>query len=35
QTVYTMLGMQGLENVVCINSSGMADWTIAGFPVER
>jgi len=35
QTVYTMLGMQCLENVVCINSSGMADWTIAGFPVER
>ena len=35
QTVYTMLGMQGLENVVCINSSGMPDWTIAGFPVER
>ena len=35
QTVYTMLGMQGLENIVCINSSGMADWTIAGFPVER
>jgi len=34
-TVYTMLGMQGLENVVCINSSGMADWMIAGFPVER
>ena len=35
QTVYTMLGMQGLENVVCINSSGMADWMIAGFPVEH
>jgi rhodanese-related sulfurtransferase len=35
QTVYTMLGMPGLENVVCINSSGMSDWTIAGFPVER
>jgi len=35
QTVYSMLGMQGLENGVCINSSGMADWTIADFPVER
>jgi len=27
--------MQGLENLVCINSSGMADWHQADFPVER
>ena len=35
QTVYTMLSMQGLENLVCINSSGMADWHQAAFPVEQ
>jgi len=35
QTVYTMLSMQGLENIVCINSSGMADWEIASYPVEQ
>ena len=34
QTVYTMLGMRGLENVGCINSSGIEDWMMAGFPVE-
>ena len=35
QTVYTMLSMQGLENLVCINSSGMTDWHQASFPVEQ
>lgn len=35
QTVHTMLSMQGFDNLVCINSSGMADWMLAGFPVER
>ena len=34
QTVYTMLSMQGLENLVCINSSAMADWQKAAFLVE-
>jgi rhodanese-related sulfurtransferase len=35
QTVYTMLSMQGLENLVCINSSGMTDWHQASFQVEH
>ena len=35
QTVFTMLSMQGLGNIVCINSSGMVDWKIASFPVEQ
>jgi len=35
QTVYTILGMKGLGNVICINSSGMTDWINAGFPVEH
>ena len=35
QTVYTMLSMQGLENLVCINSFGMTDWYQASFPVEQ
>jgi sulfur dioxygenase len=35
QTDYTMRSMQGLENLVCINSSGMTDWHQASFPVEQ
>ena len=35
QTVYTMLSMQVSENLICINSSGMADWQQAAFPVEH
>ena len=35
QTVYTMLSMQGLENLVCMNSSGMTDWHQASFPIEQ
>ena len=35
QTVYTMNSMQGLENLVCINSSGMTDWRQASFLVEQ
>ena len=35
QTSYTMLSMQGLENLVCINSSDMTDWHQASFSVEQ
>ena len=35
QTVYTILSRQGLDNLVCICSSGMADWIASGFPVNR
>ena len=35
QTVYTMLSMQGLENLVCINSCGMTDWHQASSPVKQ
>jgi sulfur dioxygenase len=35
QAVYIMLSMQGLDNLVCINSSGMTDWHTTSFPVEQ
>ncbi len=35
QTVYTILSRQGLDNLVCICSSGMANWISSGFPVNR
>ena len=35
QTVYTMISMHGIGNLVCINNSGMTDWHKASFPVEQ
>ena len=35
QTVCTILSKQGLDNLVCICSSGMANWISSGFPVYR
>ena len=35
QTVFTMLSMKGVENIVCINSSGMAEWYQSSYPVEH
>ena len=34
QTVYATLTTKGLANLVCLGSSGMADWKASGYPVE-
>ena len=35
QTVYAALTTKGLSNMVCLGSSGMADWRVSGYPVEQ
>lgn len=35
QSVYATLSNKGLENLVCINSSGMLDWEMARYPLEK
>ncbi len=35
QSVFSTLASKGLENLICINSSGMMDWEQAQYPIER
>ncbi len=35
QTVFATLTSKGLDNLVCLGSSGMAEWKKFGYPVER
>jgi rhodanese-related sulfurtransferase len=35
QIASQILKNAGLNNIVCIASSGMADWMAAGFPIEK
>ena len=35
QTVFATLTSKGLDNLVCLGSSGMADWKKFGYPVEK
>ena len=35
QTVYSRFSIQGLEDLVCINSSDMTDWHQSSFPVDQ
>jgi len=33
--VFATLTSKGLDNLVCLGSSGMAEWEKFGYPVER
>ncbi len=35
QAVYATLATKGLDNLVCLGSSGMADWKKSGYPIEQ
>ena len=35
QTVFSTLTSKGLDNLVCLGSSGMAEWKKFGYPVEK
>ena len=35
QAVYATLASKGLDNMVCLGSSGMADWISCGYSVEQ
>ena len=35
QTVFATLTSKGLDNLVCLGSSGMAEWKKFGYPVEK
>ena len=35
QTVFATLTSKGLDNLVCLGSSGMAEWEKFGYPVEK
>ena len=35
QTVFSTLTSKGLDNLVCLGSSGMAEWEKFGYPVEK